>query len=102
MRIVKGLRAQTWARTLRCKSRSLKADKAAQCKSPFFKALGGLCTSCYLAGNCGQQETELRQRKRAKLAFERDARHSGVMNDKLAASDPRGKKPWNMISFHNG
>ena len=80
MRILKDLRAQTWDTGSRWSSRSLRADKASQCKSRFCKALGKLCTLCYLAGNCRQRETELRQRKCARLAFERDARHRGVMN----------------------
>src|SRR5205807_7507342 len=103
MRILKDLRAQTWDTGSRWSSRSLRADKTSQCRvSRFCKALGGLCTSCYLAGNCGQQETELRQRKRAKLAFERDARHRGVMNENLAASYALRKKAWRMVPSHNG
>src|SRR5712691_7992688 len=42
----------------------------------FCKALGWLCTSCYLAGDCGQQETGLLQRKRARL-IRRDRRPRG-------------------------
>src|SRR5437899_9964733 len=41
------------------------------------KALGGLCNSCYLAGNCGQRENELRPRKCARLAFETRVRPRG-------------------------
>ena len=76
VRILKGLRAQTWDTGSRWSSRSLRRNTASRYRvSPFCKALGKLCTSCYLAGNCRQRETELRQRKRAKLAFERDSRH---------------------------
>jgi len=45
--------------------------------SPSCKALGGLCNSCYLAGNCGQRENELRPRKCARLAFETGVRPRG-------------------------
>src|SRR3989442_15813931 len=75
VRILKGLRARPWDRGSQCSSRSSRRDTASSCRvSRFCKALGGLCTSCYLAGNYGQRETEPGQRKRARLAFERDSR----------------------------
>ena len=49
--------------------------------SRFRKALGELCTSCYLDGNRCQREVHrwraTGERKCAKRAFERDARHRG-------------------------
>src|SRR5437879_7338207 len=86
--ILKGLRARPWDRGSQCSSRSSRRDTASSCRvSRFCKALGGLCTSCYLAGNYGQRETEPGQRKRARLAFERDSRRR--LGDKQKGQDVR-------------
>src|SRR5207245_3526250 len=57
LRILKGLRAYTRHRASWCKSRSS------------AKLSGGPCTSCYRDGNRRQRETELGQRKCARLAM---------------------------------
>src|SRR2546422_11559321 len=84
LRILKGLRAR------RCETEGgREAERHDVRVTRFRKALGGLCTSCYLAGDCVKGENWLPTKKRATPPIER--RGNGDRTEKR--TPPRAYPP---------